>query len=138
MTDPQQALAQLMTAALAAAFGPDYADADPLIRPSQFADYQSNVALPLAKRLGRSPRDVAAELAGHLGGSELGAAAEASGPGFINLTLRDDWIAAQATGQLGDPRLDVLETDPPQTVVVDYSAPNVAKEMHVGHLRTTV
>jgi arginyl-tRNA synthetase len=138
MTDPQQALAQLMTAALAAAFGPDYADADPLIRPSQFADYQSNVALPLAKRLGRSPRDVAAGLASHLGGSDIVATAEVSGPGFINLTLRDDWIAAQATGELGDPRLDVPEDDPPQTVVVDYSAPNVAKEMHVGHLRTTV
>ena len=138
MTDPQQALAQLMTAALAAAFGPDYADADPLIRPSQFADYQSNVALPLAKRLSRPPRDVAAGLASHLGGSELVASAEVSGPGFINLTLRDDWIAAQATGQLGDPRLGVLEADPPQTVVVDYSAPNVAREMHVGHLRTTI
>jgi arginyl-tRNA synthetase len=138
MTDPQQALAQLMTAALAAAFGPDYADADPLIRPSQFADYQSNVALSLAKRLNRSPRDVAAELASHLGGGELVARVEVSGPGFINLTLRDDWIAAQATRQLGDPRLDVRPADPPQTVVVDYSAPNVAKEMHVGHLRTTV
>ena len=138
MTDPQQALAQLMTAALAAAFGPDYADADPLIRPSQFADYQSNVALPLAKRLNRPPRDVATELASHLGGSELVAQAEASGPGFINLTLRGDWIAAQATRQLGDPRLDVRPADPAQTVVVDYSAPNVAKEMHVGHLRTTV
>jgi arginyl-tRNA synthetase len=138
MTDPQQALAQLMTAALAAAFGRQYADADPLIRPSQFADYQSNVALSLAKPLRRSPRDVAAELVGHLGGSDTLARAEVSGPGFINLTLRDDWIAAQATGQLADPRLDVPPADPPQTVVVDYSAPNVAKEMHVGHLRTTV
>jgi arginyl-tRNA synthetase len=137
MTDPQQALAGLMTTALAAAFGPEYADADPLIRPSQFADYQSNVALSLAKRLSRPPRDIAAELAGHLGG-EVVETAEVSGPGFINLTLRDDWIAAQAVGQLADPRLDVLPADPPQTVVVDYSAPNVAKEMHVGHLRTTV
>jgi arginyl-tRNA synthetase len=138
MTDPQQALAGLMTTALAAAFGPEYADADPLIRPSQFADYQSNVALSLAKRLSRPPRDIATELAGHLGGAEVIDTAEVSGPGFINLTLRDDWIAAQAAGQLTDPRLDVLQADPPQTVVVDYSAPNVAKEMHVGHLRTTV
>ncbi|HTZ26235.1 MAG TPA: arginine--tRNA ligase [Streptosporangiaceae bacterium] len=138
MTDPQQALAGLMTTALAAAFGPEYADADPLIRPSQFADYQSNVALSLAKRLGRPPRDIAAELAGHLSGTDVIETAEVSGPGFINLTLRDDWIAAQAVGQLADPRLDVLPADPPQTVVVDYSAPNVAKEMHVGHLRTTV
>jgi arginyl-tRNA synthetase len=138
MTDPQQALARLMTAALTAAFGPEYADADPLIRPSQFADYQSNVPLSLAKPLHRSPRDVAAELAGHLHGGGVLARAEVSGPGFINLTLRDDWIAAQADVQLADPRLGVLPADPPQTVVVDYSAPNVAREMHVGHLRTTI
>jgi arginyl-tRNA synthetase len=138
MTDPQQALAQLMSGALAAAFGPDYADADPLIRPSQFADYQSNVALSLAKRVNRPPRDVATELAGHLGGSDVIEQAEVSGPGFINLTMRDGWIAAQATGQLADPRLDVPEADPAERVVVDYSAPNVAREMHVGHLRTTI
>jgi arginyl-tRNA synthetase len=138
MTDPQHALAQLMSGALAAAFGPDYADADPVIRPSQFADYQSNVALSLAKRLHRPPRDVAAELASHLGDSDVVATAEVSGPGFINLTLSDAWVAAQATGQLADPRLGVEVADPAQKVVVDYSAPNVAKEMHVGHLRTTV
>jgi arginyl-tRNA synthetase len=138
MTDPQQALARLVTAALAAAFGPQYADADPLIRPSQFADYQSNAALPLAKRLGRAPRDVATELAGRLGDSEEIGTAEVSGPGFINLTLRDNWIAAEATGQLGDDRLGVVPADPARRVVVDYSSPNVAREMHVGHLRTTI
>jgi arginyl-tRNA synthetase len=138
MTDPQHALAQLMSGALAAAFGPDYADADPVIRPSQFADYQANVALPLAKRLNRPPRDVAAELASHLSDSDVVETAEVSGPGFINLTLRDDWIADQAAGQLADPRLDVPAADPAQRVVVDYSAPNVAREMHVGHLRTTI
>jgi arginyl-tRNA synthetase len=138
MTDPQHALTTLMSRALTAAFGPGHADADPVIRPSQFADYQANVALALAGRLHRAPRDVAAELAGHLAGAEVLARAEVSGPGFINLTLSDDWIAAQAASQLADPRLGVARAESAQTVVVDYSAPNVAKEMHVGHLRTTV
>ena len=63
---------------------------------------------------------------------------EVSGPGFINFTLRDDWIAAQASQMLSDPRLGLAPVDRPQTVVVEYSSPNVAKEMHVGHLRTTI
>jgi arginyl-tRNA synthetase len=138
MTDPQQALAQLITGALAATFGPEHADTDPLIRPSQFADYQSNVALSLGKRLGRNPREAATELAAHLTGSDVLESAEVSGPGFINLTLRDGWIADQAAGQLADTRLDTVAASPPQKVVVDYSAPNVAREMHVGHLRTTI
>jgi arginyl-tRNA synthetase len=138
MIDPQQALEQLISGALADAFGPGYAGADPLIRPSQFADYQSNVALSLGKRVGQAPREVAAELASRLAATGVLGAAEVSGPGFINLTLRDDWIASQAADQLGDARLGVAAANPPQTVVVDYSAPNVAREMHVGHLRTTI
>jgi len=138
MADPQEVLAQRVRAALAAAFGAEHADADPVIRPSAFADYQANVALPLAKRLGRAPREVAADIARHLQVEDVCSKAEVSGPGFINFTLRNDWIARQATGVLEDPLLGAQPTDPAQTVVVDYSAPNVAKEMHVGHLRTTV
>ncbi len=91
-----------------------------------------------ARRLSRAPRDVAAQLASHLGDSEVIETVEVSGPGFINLTLRDDWIAAQADGLLADQRLGVPAADPAQTVVVDYSGPNVAKELHAGHLRPTV
>jgi arginyl-tRNA synthetase len=138
MTDPQQALTRLMSSALTVALGPEYADADPAIRPSQFADYQANVALALARRINRPPREVAAELARHLGGSEVIENVEVSGPGFINLTLRDGWIAAEAGRLLGDSRLGVGLAEPAQTVVVDYSGPNVAKELHVGHLRATV
>ena len=138
MADPQQVLAQRVHDAIVASFGPDFGDADPLIRPSSFADFQANVALPLGKRLGRAPREVAAELAARLDVTDMCAEPQVSGPGFINFSLRDDWIAAQATQMLGDPRLGVAPTATPQTVVVEYSSPNVAKEMHVGHLRTTI
>jgi arginyl-tRNA synthetase len=138
MADPQQVLAQRVHDAIVASFGAEYGDADPLIRTSSFADFQANVALPLGKRLGRAPRQVAAELAAHLDVTDMCAAPEVSGPGFINFTLRDDWIAAQASQLLNDPRLGLELVASPQTVVVEYSSPNVAKEMHVGHLRTTI
>jgi len=138
MADLQAALAALVSDALTAEFGDDYAQTDPLIRPSTFADYQSNVALALARRLGRQPREIAERIAGHLAGAPLCARAEVSGPGFINITLADSWLGNAATAQLGDPRLGVPLAEHPQRVVVDYSAPNVAREMHVGHLRTTI
>src|ERR1700733_7574165 len=114
MADPEEVLARLVGDALGASLGPDYAAADPLIRPSQFADFQANVALSLARRLNRAPREVAAEVASHLAGREELAQVEVSGPGFVNLTLRDDWIAAQATGLLDNPRLGVPVAEPAQ------------------------
>src|SRR5215472_5658352 len=138
MADPQDVLAERVRAAVIAAFGAGHAGADPLIRPSQFADFQANVALPLAKSLGMPPRQVAEQIVAQLDLAGISDRAEVSGPGFINLTLTSDWIAEQASGELRDRRLGVPVAIPPETVVVDYSAPNVAKEMHVGHLRTTV
>jgi arginyl-tRNA synthetase len=139
VTDPENVLAGLVRAALAAELGDQYADADPLIRPSQFADYQSNVALPLAKAVGRPPRELAAAVAARLtDDSGPVAAAEMSGPGFVNITLRDSWLAQSASSQLADLRLGVALAEPAQRVVVDYSGPNVAKELHAGHLRPTV
>ena len=138
MTDPEAALGLLVQRALASQLGAEYADADPLIRPSGFADYQCNAAMSLGKRVGRPPREVAELIVAGLAEASEIETAEVSGPGFINLTLRDSWLAEQADEQLADPRLGVPEAGPRQRVVVDYSGPNVAKELHAGHLRATV
>src|ERR1700761_32569 len=138
MADPQEVLSARVRDALVAAFGPDYADADPVIRPSQFADYQCNAALSLSKRLGRPPRAVANEIVARLDLAGLAEPPTVSGPGFINLTLTGAWIAQAVTEELADPRVGVPLAAEPQTVIVEYSSPNIAKEMHVGHLRTTI
>jgi arginyl-tRNA synthetase len=121
--------------ALANAFGDEYAASDPVIRASQFADFQANAALALAKRLGEQPRTVAQRIVEALDLVGVAEVPEISGPGFVNVRLTAEWIAAEVSGL--DERLGV-PTQQRQTIPVDYSAPNVAKEMHVGHLRTTV
>src|SRR5215469_9522706 len=138
MGDPQQVLGARVRAALGAAFGADYADADPVIRPSSFADFQSNAALPLAKKLGKTPRDIATDIVSRLDVADISEPPAVSGPGFINFRLTEEWIGAEATRVGTDPRLGAPETDRPQIVIVEYSSPNIAKEMHVGHLRTTI
>jgi arginyl-tRNA synthetase len=138
MADPQQVLGARVRDALVAAYGADYSDADPLIRSSQYADFQSNVALPLGKRVGKAPRDVANEIVGHLNADDVTEPPTVSGPGFINFTLRPRWIADAATGLLADPRLGTPLRSDPKAVIVEYSSPNIAKEMHVGHLRSTI
>lgn len=115
-----------------------------LIRPSQdtkFGDFQANLAMPLAKKLSKSPRDVAKEIVARLKIDDLCQPPEIAGPGFINLRLRNEFLADLLRKAVDDEnRLGValIEPSKQKTYLVDYSGPNVAKPMHVGHIRSTV
>jgi arginyl-tRNA synthetase len=141
MASIQDILKERFQNALIDAFGEGFATVDPIVGGSsnpKFGDYQANVALSLAKRLACPPRDVANKILTTLQVADLCETPTIAGPGFINLILKPTYLEERLKSIQGDDRVGVAKVNPPQRVIVDYPSPNIAKEMHVGHLRPAV
>ncbi|WP_226648463.1 arginine--tRNA ligase [Microbulbifer variabilis] len=135
----RQLLSDKFQAAMLAAGIPE--ECGPIVAPAKkagFGDYQANGAMGAAKRLGTNPRELASKILEQLDKGDMIEKVEIAGPGFMNIHLSEQWLSQQLLVAKADTRLNIRSVEEPKTVVIDYSHPNLAKEMHVGHLRTTI
>ncbi|MEL6442019.1 MAG: arginine--tRNA ligase [Cyanobacteria bacterium J06621_8] len=141
MTSILQLIKDSVSQALVSTFGAEFAEQDPLVTPTKnpkFGDYQSNVALPLAKSLKQNPRAIAQSIIDHLKVEQICEVPTIAGPGFINFMVKSEYIGELLQKIQPDDRLGIPQVESAAKVVVDFSSPNIAKEMHVGHLRSTI